>query len=317
MLSEGEREREKGGKNTPEFFISPQHKMFTKKKKKREREPWHQRQRLCDFHQQRAQLGRRRGDNSSFSFFFFSFRLDTWLFVCVTLVDYISFIMSGPLLGLPSWGQDAGVTINTIRPGQIPSVGQIDERCKHHNNLQSALITTLTRRRGGTGFLQGVETQDSRRCAHAHTHTPMPVQNLIFRSLLCESGRFCWTILRMHSRCAVNDKEAIHKCIFIRLEEKNMWIHLKIHCTWMKVPTFPYCVDNARSGEWRKKKKSMKSMAWKGSENILEGIKKRKRKIDWLSGRPDKAVWYLQGDWIVPAGILSKQPWFFGEMTLI
>ena len=204
--------------------------MFTQKNnKEREREPRHQQQRLCDFHQQRAQLGRRRGNNSSYFFFLFCSlfsRLDTWLFVCVTLVDYISFIMSGPLLGLPSWGQDAGVTINTIRPGQIPSVGQIDERCKHHNNLQSALITTVTRRRGGTGFLQGVETQDSWRCTHTHSYTNASVKSHIsFSSLwVCARGKKTtkkrWTILRMHSRCAVTDKEAIHKCIFIRLEEK-------------------------------------------------------------------------------------------------
>lgn len=28
---------------------------------------------------------------------------------------------------------------------------------------------------------------------------------------------------------------------------------------------------------------------------------------------PDKAVWYLQVDWIVPEGILSKQWWFLGN----
>lgn len=70
------------------------------------------------------------------AFFFF--------FLCTMLVDYISFIMCGPPSGLPSQRQDAGVTVNTIRPGQIPSMGRIDERCKHHNNQQSALVATAT-----------------------------------------------------------------------------------------------------------------------------------------------------------------------------
>lgn len=87
--------------------------------------------------------------------------------------------MSGPLLGLPTRGQDAGVTINTIRPGQILSMGQIDERCKHHNNLQSALINTMTHRGGGTEFLWG-----GRNTRHVdvgtHTHTLM----LSFENLL-------------------------------------------------------------------------------------------------------------------------------------
>lgn len=89
---------------------------------------------LCDFHQQREHFG---GGGGSFS--------------CARtpLVDYISFITHGPPSGLPSQGQDAGVTVNTIRPGQIPSMGRIDERGQHRNNQQSALITTATRGREG------------------------------------------------------------------------------------------------------------------------------------------------------------------------
>lgn len=77
------------------------------------------------------------------------------LFLCTTLVDYISFITHRSPSGLPSQGQDAGVTVNTIRPGQIPSMGRIDERGQHRNNQQSALITTATRGREGEGVYGG------------------------------------------------------------------------------------------------------------------------------------------------------------------
>lgn len=78
------------------------------------------------------------------------------------LVDYISFITHGPPSGLPSQGQDAGVTVNTIRPGQIPSMGRIDERGQHRNNQQSALITTATRGREGECVHGGTEQTHSR-----------------------------------------------------------------------------------------------------------------------------------------------------------
>lgn len=62
-------------------------------------------------------------------------------------------------------------------------MGQIDERCKHHNNLQSALITTATHRGGDTGFLWGVGTDE----AHTHTRALSLKSNTwgVIHSLLC------------------------------------------------------------------------------------------------------------------------------------
>lgn len=121
---------------------------FSTERKKEKKLP------LCDFHQQRDHFGGW-GWGADFS--------------CARtpLVDYISFITHGPPSGLPSQGQDAGVTVNTIRPGQIPSMGRIDERGQHRNNQQSALITTATRGREGECVYGGTEQ------THSHTE-PCP-----------------------------------------------------------------------------------------------------------------------------------------------
>lgn len=85
------------------------------------------------------------GGGRQLFFLLFSF----FPYVCTTLVDYISFITPAHHQSSLPRGQEAGVTVNTIRPGQIPSMGRMDERCKHRNNQQSALITTATCSREG------------------------------------------------------------------------------------------------------------------------------------------------------------------------
>lgn len=172
--------------------------------------------------------------------------------------------------GLPTQGQDVGVTINTIRPGQITSMGHMDERCKHYNNLQSALIITTTHRGGGMEVLRGAETQDTFMWGHTHTN---PHRNtMIALCLKSHPGVAIYSPLcksalvpslddpaDIQCRCALTDKKAIHKCIFIRHTQR----HLKIHCKWMDVWVFPYCVDNRRlrklkikiTVEWKEKMK--------------------------------------------------------------